>query len=84
MKTIQLKSTQTCHYQLEVPDENYSKVLEMLGKSSPYSDEIDTDAIIRHPVVFMTGAYFSEELHSLCECDVSDDDYSLNLIDTDA
>jgi hypothetical protein len=77
MKTIKLQSNEIRYYTLEVPDENYKKVLELFGMEKPMSGDIDTGAIKQYPVSFPVSEFFSEELHSLCECDITDESYSL-------
>lgn len=81
MQTLTLKSNEVRYYTLDIPDENYSKVVELLGKPLPASDEIITEAIKRYPVQFLTSQYFSEELQSLCECDITDEYYELTSDD---
>jgi hypothetical protein len=90
MKTIELISNQIRHYKLDVPDENYTKVVELLGKpSSPFFNlddgttyhKVTTDVIKQYPVAFPISKFFSEELHSLCECDITDESYSLRSDD---
>ena len=80
MKTIELVSTEQRNYTLEVPDENYTKVVELLTDKQPKSGKINSDAIKRYTVQFLTSKYFSEELQSLCECDITDESYSLSSL----
>ena len=67
MKTITLQSNEIRYYSLDVPDENYIKVLALLG-----IEKGD----------FINGEFFSEKLRSLCDsCDVTDEDYKLTSDD---
>ena len=77
MKTIELKSTQVTYYTLDIPDEEYTEVWNLLGRPTYGSREVVTDVIKRHPRPFLTREFFSEELHSLFDCDVSDEVYEL-------
>ena len=79
MKTINLRSNEVGYYKLDIPDENYTKVVELIEKKNRFNG-IDTDAIKRYPVQSPIRKYFSEELQSLCECDITDEDYRLMTI----
>jgi hypothetical protein len=84
MKTITLQSNEIRYYSLDVPDENYIKVLALLGieKGGYVDGEIDTTAIKQYPVQFPISEFFSEKLRSLCDsCDVTDEDYKLTSDD---
>lgn len=81
MKTIELESKETKYFKLDVPDENYTKVVELLGKPSSSWNEVTTDVIKQYPVAFPDSKFFSEELRSLCECEITEEIYSLTSDD---